>query len=241
MYGLNGVALIVFAMIHVLAVQLCKCDEAVRTKAILTLSLMLLLFNLVRYTLSPLLGHGVKIPVEFSTVAYFAMPTILLTGRKTYQSWAVYSGMMAGFFYYMAMVVAGGPLYKTYPPYDIYISMYCHGTLYLCGLVTIGTRQYSPNDGFKLASGIAYVAIQALLLRPLAEGSERIFIYELMDGDYIKQFLPQSTWPVALPVYYIVILCLVLLTIKGFFWLNSSRYQKFALSQEKRVMPIPAL
>ena len=40
-------------------------------------------------------------PVEFSTVAYFAVPIILLMTKRRLHSWAAYSGLMAGFFYYI--------------------------------------------------------------------------------------------------------------------------------------------
>lgn len=75
---------------------------------------------------------------------------------------------MAGFFYYIAMVAAGGPLYNTYAPLDIYLSMFCHGTLYICGFVTVGTEAYSSKDAPKLVLGVAlpiyYVAVAGLVL-----------------------------------------------------------------------------
>ncbi len=237
MYGLNAFAFIVFAAVNVLAVQLCKCTDRTRAKVIRILCLTLLSFNIGRYSLSPLIGNGIKIPVEFSTVAYFAVPTILLTARKKLQSWAAYSGLMAGFFYYMTMIASGGPIYNTYPHYDIYLSMFCHGTLYLCGFVTIGTQRCSSKDGYKLLGGIVYVAINALAFRPLVEGTERLFVYELIDGVYVRQLLPQDIWHLAVPAYYIVLTCLILLTVRGFFRLNRSMYKKFALSQGKQSAP----
>jgi hypothetical protein len=241
MYGLNAFALILFAAINVSAVQLCKCSEPTRTRAIRLLCQTLLLFNIGRYALSPLLGNGIKIPVEFSAVAYFVVPTIILRAKKNNQSWAAYSGLMAGFFYYMAMIAAGGPIYNTYPHYDTYISMFCHGTLYLCGFVTIGTRRYSEKDGHRILGGIAYVAASAIVLRPLAEGTQRLFIYELLDGCYVKQMISQNIWHIALPAYYIVLVCLILLSVRGFFRLNRSMYQKFEASREKCAMLVPAI
>lgn len=192
---------------------------------------MALLFgNIIRYAVVyPFIEGAVRIPVEFSTVTYFTLPVILLSARKNMRSWAAYSGVMAGFFYYIAMVAAGGPLYSAYPPYDIYISMFCHGTLYLCGFVTIGTEAYDPKDAPKLVLGVALVAVRAILLRPLVEGSERLLIYILLDGVCVKQLLPQSTWSVTLPIYYIAVAALVLVTIKGFFKRNQKQYSKFAM------------
>ena len=167
------------------------------------------------------------IPVEFSTVAYFVVPAILLLNQKQAQSWAAYSGLMAGFFYYMAMIIAGGPIYSAEPPYEIYISMFCHGALYVCGFVTVGTQLCAEKDKYQLIFGVFYVAIRAILLRPLATGTNRLLIYLLLDGALIKRFFSPESFPVILPIYYILIILFVLLSIKGFFKSNQKQYRKF--------------
>ena len=232
MLGLNAVALVFFGCINVAAYQLCKSPEDKRRKIVLALCAVLLGGNLLRYcVVFPFIKGVVMLPVEFSTVAYFAVPTILLTGRKKLCSWAAYSGLMAGFFYYMTMIMAGGMIYGTTPPLDIYISLFCHGTIYLCGFVTIGTEVCSAADAPKLALGVALVAIRAALLRPLVENSEGLLIYILLDAAAVRQLLPQNAWAVALPVYYIALAAFVLLTIRGFFRRNQKQYRKFTTAQ----------
>ena len=88
--------------------------------------------------------------------------------KRRLHSWAAYSGLMAGFFYYMAMIAAGGMIYGQNPPLDIYISMFCHSSIYFCGFVTIGTEVCSAKDAPKLTLGVAWVAVRAALLRPIA-------------------------------------------------------------------------
>ena len=232
MYGLNAVALVFFGCINVLAYQLCKCPESRRRGVVLSLCSVLLFLNLLRYcVVYPFIKGVVMFPVEFSTVAYFAVPVILLTSRKKLHSWASYSGLMAGFFYYMAMIAAGGPLYGAYAPGDVFISMFCHGAIYFCGFVTISTEVCSKKDAPKLALGIAFVAVRAAVLRPFVAGSERLLIYILLDAVAVKQALPESTWTVALPIYYFAVAAFVLLTIHGFFRRNQKQYRKFAAPQ----------
>ena len=228
MLGMNAVALVFFGCINVAAYQLCKCPESKHRKVVFALCAVLLGGNLLRYGVAyPFIKDVVMLPVEFSTVAYFAVPTILLTSRKTLRSWAAYSGLMAGFFYYMAMIVAGGIIYETNPPLDIYISMFCHGTIYFCGFVTIGTELCSAKDAPKLALGVVLVAARAALLRPFVVNSEGLLIYILLDAAVVKQALPESTWTIALPVYYVALAAFVLLTIRGFFQRNQKQYRKF--------------
>jgi len=57
-----------------------------------------------------------------------------------------------------------------------------HGTLYVCGFLTITTSQCRESDTKKLLLGVGYVCIRELLLRPLIKGSENLFIYMLLDG-----------------------------------------------------------
>ena len=232
MYGLNAVALIFFGCINVLAYQLCKYPEDKRETVVLALCAVLLLGNLFRYCILYSFIKGVLVlPVEFSAVAYFTVPAILLAFKKKLHSWAAYSGLMAGFFYYMAMIVAGGAIYGTKPPLDIYISMFCHGSIYFCGFVTIGTEVCSAKDAPKLALGVAWVAVRAAILRPYVVGSNRLLIYILLDAVAIKRILPESAWTVALPVYYLAVAAFVLLTIRGFFRRNQKQYHKFSALQ----------
>lgn len=227
MYGLNMFALLMFAAINRFASTLAKTKPAARDKTLRVLCILLLAFNLVSYGLPPVLGQGVKLPVEFSSLAYFAVPAILLSGRKKLQSWAAYSGLMAGFFYYLTMIAAGGSIYNAYPPPEVYGSLGCHGILYLCGLVTIRTCEFERKDSCRLFAGVGYVALQAHLLRPLG-GAGRLFIYELMDGVYVKQLLPPAIWGTALPVYYIAAVLLAILSIRAFFSLNHAQCRKYA-------------
>ena len=232
MYGLNAVSLVFFGCINVLGYRLCNAAEARRRRVITVLSVLLLSGNLFRYFIVyPFIKGVVMLPVEFSTVAYFAVPTILLTTEKKLHSWAAYSGLMAGFFYYMAMIAAGGPLYASYEPVDVFISMFCHGTIYFCGFVTIGTELCSAKDAPKLILGVTLVVLRAAVLRPFVAGSEGLLIYILLDAAVVRSLLPQSAWSVALPVYYLVVSGLVLLTIRGFFRRNRKQYCKFSAAR----------
>ena len=211
MLGMNAVALVFFGCINVAAYQLCKCPKGTRRKVVRILCAVLLGGNLLRYgVIYPFIKGVVMLPMEFSTVAYFAVPAILLTGRKTLHSWAAYSGLMAGFFYYMAMIAAGGMIYAANPPLDIYISL------------------FSVKDGPKLALGVALVAVRAALLRPFVVNSEGLLIDILLDAAAVKRLLPQSLWTAALPVYYVALAAFVLLTIRGFFRRNQKQYRRFA-------------
>lgn len=229
MYGLNAVALVFFCGIIMMAYRLCKCPVDKRRKIVRCLCAVLLFGSLLRYAvIFPFVKGVVMIPAEFSTVAYFLVPAILLISKKRLHSWAAYSGLLAGSLYYMTMILAGGMIYGNNPPRDIYISMFCHGSIYFCGFVTIGTEVCSAKDAPKLALGVAWVAARAAMIRPHVIGSSRLLIYILLDAVAVKQVLPENTWTVALPVYYLVLGGLVLLSIRSFFHRSQKQYHRFS-------------
>ena len=227
MYGLNPMALAAFAGLSFLSRALCRCAPERRRKALNALCAALLAGNLLRYAvIFPLTEGRIRVPVEFSSIAYFAVPAILLFSRKRLRSWAAYSGLMAGFFYYMALIAAGGPLYAAYAPGDTYVSMLCHGAIYLCGLVAIRTERYSAAEARELAMGVCLVAVWAALFRPLEAGRERLLIYILLDGECIKRALAPRLWRYALPAYDGALAALVAVSIRGFF--RKNRAQPFS-------------
>ena len=78
MLGLNMFALIVFAALNGVAVYISRCMEDNRNQILRLVCAALLVFNAARYALSPLLGRGFRVPVEFSTFSYFVVPLIVL-------------------------------------------------------------------------------------------------------------------------------------------------------------------
>lgn len=169
-YVWNALALLMFACIHWAAHRLCRTPAARRNRILKTLCALLLGGNLFRYCVfHPLIQGTVRIPVEFSTVAYFAAPALLLRRKPRLRSWAAYSGLMAGFFYYMAMILAGGSLYAADAPLEVLISLLCHGTLYFCGFVVVRTESFRLEEASRLGLGVATVALRAVALRPVAE------------------------------------------------------------------------
>lgn len=75
------------------------------------------------------------------------------------------------------------------------------------------------------------MAVRAALLRPFVADTSRLLIYILLDAAAVKRVLPESTWPLALLVYYLAVAAFVLLTIRGFFRRNQKQYRKFPALQ----------
>ena len=109
--------------------------------------------------------------------------------------------------------------------------MFCHGSIYFCGFVTIGGEVCSAKDAPKLALGVARMALPAARRRPVGVGREPRLFYLLLDAAAIRQLIPERAWSVALPVYYLAAAAFVLLAIRGFFRRNQEQYRRFSAVQ----------
>lgn len=133
---------------------------------------------------------------------------------------------MAGFFYYMAMILAGARIYGADAPLDICISMLCHGTLYFCAFLTIRGERYSRGESGLLLLGTGYVAMRAAVFRPLILGRERMLIYILLDAVPVRALYPGESRGGVFAVYYLSIILFLLLSIVWFYRRNAAQYRR---------------
>lgn len=228
MARLNLIALLLFITINVLAYKLCREQIPVCRRMMRKLCMILLGGNLFRYlVIYPVFYRIIKIPAEFSTVAYFVVPLIFLSRQRQLDCWASYSALMAGFFYYAAMLLAGQSIYGADAPLDVGISLLCHGSLYFLGFVSCSTERYPRKSWSILLFGTGYVALRAAVLRPVVLGSGRMLIYLLLDAVPARLVFPESQWPQILPVYYALVLVFLLLSIAVFYARSAQQYRKF--------------
>lgn len=220
MYGLNVFALIVLIGLFYVVSLLSKKEETTQKKVLLIVSLVLLLFNSIKFIIEPS-----EIPVEFSTITYFVAPLILISRIRFLEIWAVYSAIMAGVFYYLTVLTTGGNTYELYSHANIYTSLYCHGSLFFLGLLKLKTTKYNVKQSFVILIGNCSVLIWALYIRPQIVFSERIFIYELIDGSFVNQVVSHNLF-IFKSIYYVVLVFVIYKSSKVLFTVNEFLYKK---------------
>ena len=216
MYGLNAFALIILALIVLFARSVCRRAPADRLHCLHGVCLLLLLGNILRYTLLTVSKGSLVFPVEFSAVSYFVVPLIFLLKRKELYSLASYAGMTAGSCYYLTMILAGGRIYGAQPPYDVYLSLLFHGALLFCGMVTYDIHGETMKSCYKQLLGIGAVAVRAALLRGWVEAPEGMLIYILLDRTPL-QWLGIQLGGIGAAAYYAVLAGLVVLSLLLFY------------------------
>lgn len=194
-----------------------------RKKVILnTVCAALLGFNICRYATQSILSGMIRIPVEFSAVSYFLVPLIVLLKAPKLKVWAAYSGILAGSGYFLSIAVFGDIVYADYKTSSIIYALCCHGALLLIGLIVVSEDKFTPASGWVITLGLVYVSIHALLLRNRFGGGNGIFIYELLFA-----FRPIKIFGGGiLPVYYLLLFALLILSFNLFYKLNLKLIKK---------------
>lgn len=229
MSGVNVYAALMLVPLNLAAFLTGRISERGRERTVKCLCAGLLLFKTGEYLYYALSGQGLRLPVEFSAVTYFILPLILLLHIRRLEPFGVYAGLMAGLCYYLALLTAGDRLYAGSSAAGILISSVSHGILYICAAVKLGSREYDTSDWWGILLCLSLALVWAALLRPYAGwGDTKLFIYAALDAEPVRKLLPAEVWPQALPVYYILMALLVVLSVKGFFRLNLLLRRRYA-------------
>ena len=188
-------------------------------------ALTLLIFNIYRYISQWVVSGIIRPPVEFSALAYFFVPLILLFKVKGLYVWAAYSGLLAGGGYFLSVIAFGKWAYVHYTNERIAAAYFCHGILLLLSLFITEQSRFCEKSCWLLVTALSLVGLRTLMLYGLFNGGRGIFIYELLFA-----YLPLrlfGAW--ILPIYYIALFVLLILSFKLFFKLNFRLNKKRSL------------
>ncbi len=177
----------------------------------------LLLFNLLKYISQSFTLGRLSIPIEFSAVAYFAVPIIILFRIGFLRVWAVYSSLLAGSGYFFAFALFGDKIYKNYPFDKILVALLCHGILLFIGLSQISFKRFSAYSGWILALGLCLCVFHALNMSNFALNLRGVFMYELIFGFAAVDLFGKMI----LPVYYFLVFAVFSFSLGLFYKLNN--------------------
>ncbi len=181
------------------------------------LCLFLLSLNILKYAAQSFLAGSLSIPVEFSAVAYFAVPIIILFRIGFLRVWAVYSSLLAGSGYFFAFALFGDKIYKNYPLDKILVALLCHGILLFIGLSQISFKRFSAYSGWVLTIGLCICVFHALNMSNFAVNLRGVFMYELIFGFAAVDLFGEMI----LPLYYFLVFAVFSFSLGLFYKLNN--------------------
>jgi membrane-associated HD superfamily phosphohydrolase len=212
---MNILALIVLLGI----IDISKYLSSIHTKFVTRFLSILLLIIFVKTILSV---FNCYIPVEFSSVAYLFVPFVFLFRIKKLYVIASYIATLAGAVYYFYIILNGGATYNVVPASYVYISMFAHGTLLLVGLVSMFRLKFNKNNYFLILGYMLLNIIWAISNRPESINF-RLFIYELIDGEFLEIFFSNLNSFIYI-AYYLLISSFLFGSVKIFNKLNTRWY-----------------
>lgn len=217
MPNLNLLSIIVLIVMVLYIRYMIKQEDKMRERILKIQLIPVLLYNIGIH----IVQWG-KLPVEFSTINYFIITIIVLTGIKKLEVWAVYAAFMAGFFYFLLMVLFGDSVYGHFPPYSVYTSLYNHGSLVSYAIIKLATTPYERNQRLILWGGLGFCIVWALALQPFVNPviqPGRIFVYEILYAYLVRYTIP-ATIPWGYPLYYIGLYLFLDISTRAVYWIN---------------------
>jgi len=148
----------------------------------------------------------------------------VLFNISTLKAWGVYSSLISGVIYFAAMIIFGNYLYEDYPAYGVYAAIYSHGALLSYAYITLSTVKIQKSERMVIWIGIIFSASWALLLRPFVIFEARIFIYEVLDGLFVRTYFPENL-TIGYIIYYILFVIALFLSANIVHLLSQSLYK----------------
>jgi len=158
------------------------------------------------------------VPVEFSSVAYLFVPLVFVLRIKKLYVVGSYISALAGFIYFIYIIINGGATYNVIPSIEVYRSMLSHGTLLLIGLITLSRLEFHKNNIPIILGYMVSNILWAISNRP-EQISFRLFIYEMVDGNFLE-ILFRNPNPLIYFSYYMFILAFLIWSVKVFGKIN---------------------
>ena len=213
----NIIAATEVLLISLLLRRFFNLKEKQRGKITDFLCLCLLLFNLTKYISQSVMLGRLSIPVEFSAVAYFLVPAIIILRITFLRVWAVYSSLLAGSGYFFVFSLFGSKIYENYSVDKIISALICHGILLFIGLSQLSFKKFSVYSGWILTVGLCFCVFHALNMSSVAVNLRGVFMYELIFGFAAVDLFGKMI----LPFYYFLVFTVFSFSFFVFYKLNS--------------------
>ncbi len=122
------------------------------------------------------------------------------------------------------MIILGNYLYEDYPAYGVYAAIYNHGALLSYAYITLSTTKIRKSERMVIWIGIIFSATWALLLRPFVIYDARVFIYDVLDGLFVRTYFSENL-TFGYIIYYILFVITLFISANIVHLLNQKLYK----------------
>ena len=205
-----------------LGILLLFIPKSITYKLTYILSIFLLMYKLVEYTLYGLNFDITKIPVEYSTITYFLFSVTVIFQMNKLKPLAAFMGFLSGFSYLIAFMFLSQNYYAHNGVFITNMALINHSLVFLGGLMLMRDEKFHLLDKKKILFFTTIYIIYVLLVsRYVTFTQSYIFILILLGGDLLK-ILTSSAYPSSYDylMYFLILLLLYQVVIHLFIGLN---------------------
>lgn len=170
-------------------------------------------------------GNFYKIPVELSTITYFALPLSLFTNNKSLRKVFAFMGLISGIGFYLAFIVTGNTFLTINGLYNTIQGFINHSILFYISLYLL-KEQPVINIKVKIwLSSLLLLIYMIIMLNIVDYSNSSIFIRELITGSFILPKLANFGL-IRYVLYYGSLIIIYHVWILLFIKLNALNYHK---------------
>lgn len=213
---------IISLVVLVMSIGLLFLPKPLTKKLMYVLSLYLLIYKSVEYTLYGLNLDPTKIPVEYSTITYFLLSITVIYQIKQLKPLAAFMGFISGFGYVIAFMFLGESYYAHNGLFITNMALINHSIVFIVGLLLMRDERFHLLDKKKiLLFTTIYIIYILLVSRFVTFTQSYIFILMLLGGDLLHMLIP-SAYPSSYDylMYFLALLLLYQVVIHLFIGIN---------------------
>lgn len=204
---MNIYTLLLSISVLVLGYFVSRTSLKFKNKILPSIAFVLLVYKIAEYSFYIINKELDKIPIEYSTLAYFLFGIVILFKIKELYPVAAFASFISGIGYLLVFIFMGSRYVEIHGFYSTLIAFNSHSILFLASVLLKNNTVAKPKDIKYIIIYTAIYVVYVFIVNALIDlSASYIFINLLLQGDLLRNLLGTTDISVITYIlYYIVI------------------------------------
>lgn len=202
--------------------RLISISKTTKKKVMVILSICLLLYKTIEYTIYGIQLRPSKIPIELSTITYFLLSITVIFQIDKLRPTAAFMGFVSGIGYMISFIFLADGYVQNIGLYLTTMAFINHSLVLIVGLLLMSEQKFEVLDKRSILLFTAIYVLYVLVVTYFVTFEQKyIFIIMLLDGDILDMLIPNGgPSGFVYIIYYLIILVLYIVIINLFIRIN---------------------
>lgn len=200
------------AIVLLLSVFLLFSSKHTQKTFLIVSALCILIYKLIEYTQYGLLLQPYKIPLEYSTMAYFIYSITIIFNFSKMKALAAFASFISGFGYLISFMFLAPDFILNNGVYLTSFAFINHSILFIGSLLLMSEHHYTKYDNKLILNYTLFYVVYVVIINHIVEFPQSyIFIRLLLGGNFLNYIYPSISYT---SYDYLLYFILLLITYK---------------------------